>query len=294
MRIAALDIGGTSIKSGIWNGQELAEVREQDTGAKKGAAHVVNQVLEILESYGPFDGVGISTAGQVDSREGYIRYANENIPGYTGTRLKDITVSRFGVPVAVENDVNSAALGEAVWGAGRTHDDFLCLTYGTGVGGAIIIGKKIYSGSMFSAGEFGGMVVHPESCREGHPFCGCYEKYASATALVEEAIKYDRSLTNGRQIFARFHEPEVHAIVDRWIDEVVHGLVTIIHIFNPSCVILGGGVMEQPYILEQVRGRTADRIMDSFRNVELKTAALGNRAGLMGASRLGMEQMKKT
>ena len=96
MRIAALDIGGTSIKSGIWNGQELAEVREQDTGAKKGAAHVVNQVLEILESYGPFDGVGISTAGQVDSREGYIRYANENIPGYTGTRLKDITVSRFG------------------------------------------------------------------------------------------------------------------------------------------------------------------------------------------------------
>ena len=241
MRIAALDIGGTSIKSGIWNGQELAEVREQDTGAKKGAAHVVNQVLEILESYGPFDGVGISTAGQVDSREGYIRYANENIPGYTGTRLKDITVSRFGVPVAVENDVNSAALG-----------------------------------------------------REGHPFCGCYEKYASATALVEEAIKYDRSLTNGRQIFARFHEPEVHAIVDRWIDEVVHGLVTIIHIFNPSCVILGGGVMEQPYILEQVRGRTADRIMDSFRNVELKTAALGNRAGLMGASRLAMEQMKKT
>lgn len=294
MRIAVLDIGGTSIKSGLWNGQKLVDVREQDTEAKKGAAHVVSRILEILKTYRPFDGVGISTAGQVNSEEGYIRYANENIPGYTGTRLKDIVASEFGTPVAVENDVNAAALGEAAWGAGKDHDDFLCLTYGTGVGGAIIIGKKIYSGSMFSAGEFGGIMVHPEDCVKGQPFSGCYEKYASATALVAEALKQDDTLTNGRQIFSRFQEPKVREIVDRWIDEIVHGLVTVIHIFNPSCVILGGGVMEQPYILGQVRERTADRIMDSFRGVELKTAALGNRAGLMGASWMAMEQMKKT
>ncbi len=294
MRIAVLDIGGTSIKSGLWNGQELVDVREQDTEAKKGAAHVVSRILEILKTYRPFDGVGISTAGQVNSEEGYIRYANENIPGYTGTRLKDIVASEFGTPVVVENDVNAAALGEAAWGAGKDHDDFLCLTYGTGVGGAIIIGKKIYSGSMFSAGEFGGIMVHPEDCVKGQPFSGCYEKYASATALVAEALKQDDTLTNGRQIFSRFQEPKVREIVDRWIDEIVHGLVTVIHIFNPSCVILGGGVMEQPYILGQVRERTADRIMDSFRGVELKTAALGNRAGLMGASWMAMEQMKKT
>lgn len=294
MRIAVLDIGGTSIKSGLWNGQELVDVREQDTEAKKGAAHVVSRILEILKTYRPFDGVGISTAGQVNSEEGYIRYANENIPGYTGTRLKDIVASEFGTPVAVENDVNAAALGEAAWGAGKDHDDFLCLTYGTGVGGAIIIGNKIYSGSMFSAGEFGGIMVHPEDCVKGQPFSGCYEKYASATALVAEALKQDDTLTNGRQIFSRFQEPKVREIVDRWIDEIVHGLVTVIHIFNPSCVILGGGVMEQPYILGQVRERTADRIMDSFRGVELKTAALGNRAGLMGASWMAMEQMKKT
>ena len=167
MRIAVLDIGGTSIKSGLWNGQELVRTQEQDTDAKKGASHVVSRVLEILGTYGSFDGVGISTAGQVNSKEGFIRYANENIPGYTGTRLRDLVASEFGVPVAVENDVNAAALGEAVWGAGRDYDDFLCLTYGTGVGGAIVIGKKIYSGSMFSGREFGGMVVHPESRAEG-------------------------------------------------------------------------------------------------------------------------------
>ena len=249
-------------------------------------------ILHII--YGSFDGVGISTAGQVNSKEGFIRYANENIPGYTGTRLRDLVASEFGVPVAVENDVNAAALGEAVWGAGRDYDDFLCLTYGTGVGGAIVIGKKIYSGSMFSAGEFGGMVVHPESRAEGQPFSGCYEKYASATALVAEAKRFDETITNGRQIFARFQEPEIRGIVDRWIDEIVHGLVTVIHIFNPPCLILGGGVMEQPYILGQVQERTTDRIMDSFRNVKLKTAALGNKAGLMGASWMAMEQMKKT
>lgn len=289
-----LDIGGTSIKSGLWTGRELTEVREQDTDAKKGASHVVSRVLEILKTYGPFDGVGISTAGQVNSKEGSIRYANENIPGYTGTRLNDIVTSEFGTPAVVENDVNAAALGEAVWGAGRDYEDFICLTYGTGVGGAIIIGKKVYSGSVFSAGEFGGMVVHPEDCINGQPFSGCYEKYASATALVAKALKYDESLTNGRKIFARIQDPGIRDVVDKWIDEIVHGLVSVIHIFNPPCVILGGGVMEQPYILEQVRKRTMERIMDSFRNVELKTAALGNRAGLMGASWMAMEQMKKT
>ncbi len=294
MRIAVLDIGGTSIKSCLWIGQVVVRSEELVSDAKKGASHVVSRVLEILGTYGSFDGVGISTAGQVNSKEGFIRYANENIPGYTGTRLRDLVASEFGVPVAVENDVNAAALGEAVWGAGRDYDDFLCLTYGTGVGGAIVIGKKIYSGSMFSAGEFGGMVVHPESRAEGQPFSGCYEKYASATALVAEAKRFDETITNGRQIFARFQEPEIRGIVDRWIDEIVHGLVTVIHIFNPPCVILGGGVMEQPYILGQVQERTTDRIMDSFRNVELKTAALGNKAGLMGASWMAMEQMKKT
>ena len=83
MRIAALDIGGTSIKSGIWNGQEFVEVKEWDTNAKNGGVYVVERIKEILDTYKPFEAIGISTAGQVNSKEGYIRYANENIPGYT-------------------------------------------------------------------------------------------------------------------------------------------------------------------------------------------------------------------
>ena len=89
-------------------------------------------------------------------------------------------------------------------------------------------------------------------------------------------------------------EGEIRHIVDRWIDEIVHGLVTVIHIFNPSCIILGGGVMEQPYILNQLEEKTKHRIMNSFRNVELKKAVLGNGAGLMGAAWLAAQRLKET
>lgn len=285
-KIAALDIGGTSIKSGMWDETGLTDVREQDTNAKNGGTYVMERAIEILHSYRGFDAIGISTAGQVDSEKGCIRYANENIPGYTGMQVRDILQAEFQVPVAVENDVNAAATGEAQFGAGKAYDDFLCITYGTGVGGAIVMDKKVYSGSMFSAGEFGGILIHPEARVKGQPFSGCYEKYASTTALVRMAQEYSEGLDNGRKIFSRLEEPAVRLIVDSWIDEIVYGLISVIHIFNPSCIVLGGGVMAQPYIVGQVRAKTLLEIMDSFRNVELKAAELGNRAGLLGAVHL--------
>ncbi len=293
MRIAALDIGGTSIKSAIWTGHGLEDIREQDTNAKNGGAYVMEEAKRILHSYRDFQAIGISSAGQVNSVEGCIRYANENIPGYTGMHVKEIMEQEFGVSVAVENDVNAAALGEGIFGAGKEHEDFLCITYGTGVGGAIIIGKEIYKGCAFSAAEFGGIVVHPEDVREGEPFSGAYEKYASATALVRKAMEVDASLTDGRKLFARLEEPAVKCVVDSWTDEIVHGLVTVIHIFNPSCIVLGGGVMAQPYILGKVREKTHKRIMSSFGDVQIVQAQLGNQAGMMGAAFLAMQKLEK-
>ena len=106
----------------------------------------------------------------MDPEKGQIKYANENIPGYTGMKVKEILEDEFSVPAAVENDVNAAALGEGRFGAGQDMEDFLCITYGTGVGGAAVIGRKLYHGSGFSAGEFGGILIHPEDRREGEPF----------------------------------------------------------------------------------------------------------------------------
>lgn len=284
--VAALDIGGTSIKSGLWNGSELLRTQEWDTNAKNGGAYVMERVIEILRNYQPFDAIGISTAGQVDSVRGCIRYANENIPGYTGMEVRKLLEKEFHVPVAVENDVNAAAMGEAAFGAGKEEKDFLCITYGTGVGGAIVINGAVYTGSAFSAGEFGGILIHPEARTAGNPFSGCYEKYASTTALVEAAKKLDPTLDSGRKIFLKFDEITVRELIDSWIDEIVYGLITVIHIFNPSCIVLGGGIMAQPYVTEQVRKRIRSEIMDSFSNVKICQAQLGNQAGMLGAASL--------
>ena len=216
MKIVALDIGGTSIKSGLWVNDALENLKERDTEALKGGEHVLQRAIELISEYESFDAIGISTAGQVNSKEGVIRYANENIPGYTGMRIKERLEERFKVPVVVENDVNAAAIGEAHFGGGREFNDFLCLTYGTGVGGAIVINKQIYTGAAFSAGEFGSMIIHPEDRIKGDYFSGCYEKYASTTALVARAKAYDESLNNGRTIFERIDESVIQDIVN-WL-----------------------------------------------------------------------------
>lgn len=294
MKIAVLDIGGTSIKSGIYEAGALSGVKETPTHAERGGEAVMRTALGVLRDYAPFDAVGVSTAGQVDPEQGMIRYANSNIPGYTGMRIREILEREFGVPAAVENDVNAAALAEGVFGAGAGERDFLCLTYGTGVGGAVIEDGKLWRGSAFSAGEFGGMVVHGED-RDVRKdmFSGCYERYASVTALVRQAQALDRQLDSGRKIFARLDEAEVQELVDRWIGEVVWGLVSLIHIFNPSCIVLGGGIMEQPYILEKVRKTLYENIMPGFRNVEILQARLGNTAGLLGAAKAAEERWEK-
>lgn len=290
MRIAVLDIGGTSIKSGMFENGELRDIREQETKALEGASAVMERAKNILRQYPGAERIGISTAGQVDFARGMIRYANSNMPGYTGTQVRSILEEEFKVPVAVENDVNAAGLGEAHFGAGRGADDFICLTYGTGVGGAIILNGQVYRGSTGSAGEVGAMVMHPRERRvKEDMYSGCYEKYASVTALVNRVRAVDDSLDNGRKIFDALHLEYVKAEVDGWIMEIVSGLVSLIHIFNPSCVVLGGGVMIQNYVVEQVNKLTRENIMESYRHVKILKAALGNQAGMFGAARLAMD-----
>lgn len=293
MKIMVLDIGGTAIKSGVFEDGSITHILERPTEAMKGGAHVMETAKSIIREYREqfsFDRIGISTAGQVNPVEGSIIYANKNIPGYTGTRIREIMEAEFALPTAVENDVNSAAIGEARFGAGRGQQNFVCLTYGTGVGGAVFINGRLYSGSSFSAGEFGAIVTHPEDRVPGEDmFSGCYEKYASTTALVARALRLDASLDNGRAIFRRMEEPPVRQVIDGWIQEIVYGLITVVHMLNPSCIVLGGGIMEQPYVTEQLQERLYENIMSSFRRVEIKKAELGNQAGLLGAAVRAME-----
>ena len=204
-RIAALDIGGTKIKACVFEGGTPSQKSECDTAANEGAAAVLARAAALIRTFGPFDAIGVSTAGQVDPNNGVIRYANENLPGYTGMDVKGYFEAQFQRPAAVLNDV-------------------ICLTYGTGIGGGVVLDGQLYYGTGPSAGGMlGGLILHPEDLDPQDPFAGTYERYASATALRTAASGLDPALTNGHAIFQRLNEPEVRTVVDAWLDQVAAG-----------------------------------------------------------------------
>lgn len=289
MNILCADIGGTSIKAGLVDEKgNVTGYQEVPTESALGGPFVMKNLIKLLRTYENYDAIGISTAGQVDAHSGVILYANENIPNYTGMKVKELLETEFAVPVKVENDVNCAGLGEKYFGAGKNVQDLICLTYGTGIGGSIILEGKVHGGTGGIAGEFGHMLTHPggRNCNCGQK--GCYESYASARVLVEEAMKIDPYTDNGRKLFEKIHHGDLlmKELLTSWGKEVSYGLVNIIHIFNPGLIVLGGGILEQDLAFEAIRTHTFNQIMDSFKNVHLVKATLGNKAGLLGAASL--------
>ncbi len=287
MKILAFDIGGTEIKYAFCDENfNLTEKKSIPTNAHEGGKRIIERIVEIIKSCNGVDRVGISTAGQVDSVKGEIIFATDSIPGYTGTKIKEIIESETGIPTAVENDVNSAALGEAIFGAAKGCSNFICLTYGTGIGGAIYFDNKLFTGSSFSAGEFGHIVTHAggRECTCGG--AGCYEAYASAGALVRNVAEKLGKKMNGREIFSNFDNPEIRALIDEWIDEIVVGLKGLVCVFNPSLIVAGGGIMNEAYITDEINKRLQKELMPSYRNVKIVKALMGNDANKLGAAYL--------
>lgn len=290
MRILAFDIGGTEIKYAVCDESfNLSEKKSIPTNAHEGGGKIISRVVEIIKTFDGIDRIGISTAGQVDSVNGKIIYATDSIPGYTGTEIKKLIESETGIPTAVENDVNSAAIGEAVFGAAKGHDSFICLTYGTGIGGAIYLNGKLFTGNSFSAGEFGHIITHAggKSCTCGG--CGCYEAYASASALVNSVNETLGASMNGKEIFDNFENPVIRSMIDSWIDEIVIGLKGLVYIFNPSLIVAGGGIMNETYITDEINSRLQKELMSSFRKVNVVKALMGNDANKLGAAYLASE-----
>lgn len=286
MKILVIDIGGTAVKMGLSNLDGTMNLMEEfPTESEKGGPYVIQKIIDYIEKiHVNFDTISICTTGQVDEETGSIIYANENMPNYTNTELKAIFEKKFGVVVKVENDVNAAALGERNFGVGQNYDHFLCLTYGTGVGGAMIINSKIYHGQNGVAGEYGHMILYPNGrpCNCGKK--GCYEQYASTTALVNEALKLNKKYTNGKVILQYIEKDlELKYTFHQWILNISYGLVSLIHIFNPPLIILGGGIMEQENIVKMIQIEVNKQIMKSFSNVRIVGASLGNKAGMLGA-----------
>lgn len=292
MKVLAFDIGGTAVKIGIINEKgEILESREVPTLAKEGGEALLKRILNIIGEYENIDRIGISTAGQVDVEKGRIIFASDNLPGWTGMEIKSRVEETYRIPTAVENDVNSAAIGEVYYGAAIGEKSFLCLSYGTGIGGAILVNGEIYRGAFGSAGEFGHTITHVagKDCSCGGK--GCYEAYASTSALVRN-VKQELGLEemDGKEIFKLLDQgnQNVKRILEDWLFEIIMGLVNFVHIFNPSLILLGGGIMMQSYIIEYIRSKLPEYLMPNYKQVKLVNAKLGNNAGILGAAYMAM------
>ncbi len=287
MNILTFDIGGTNIKYALCNENfELSDKHSIPTEASKGGQYIINKIIDIIESYENIDRVAISTAGEVDSKNGIVLYSTDNIPYYTGMMVKKIVENKTGILTFVENDVNASAIGEAKFGAAKEAHSFICLTFGTGIGGAIYLNGENYKGEDSLAGEFGHIITHAG----GRPcICGgegCYEQYASTKALTQAVEKATGKKLNGFEIFSKdnFNDPEIRHEIDIWIDEIIIGLKTVIYSFNPSLIVLGGGIMNEEYIIELIDRKIYKQLLDSFRKVNIVNSKLGNDAGLLGAA----------
>ena len=293
VRVLAVDIGGTNLKSALLIDTQITQPLETPSEAKKGAPIMLGHVHELISQYSPseYDYIGISTAGTVDPQAGVIVYANENIPQYTGTRMKELMESRYGKPTWVQNDGKAAALGELHYGAGRGYHTLMCIAYGTGIGGAVITNGEVHYGTHGGAGAVGHIFTHaggrPCTCGQR----GCYESYASVSALMAMLAEAGLPYQNGRQLMEALLQPSAlkddqarraEAVLDAWVLEIAYGLVSLSHTLQPQAFILGGGIMEQPLIIEKIRTVLPTLLMPSFRDVEVKAAQLGNQAALYG------------
>ena len=289
MKILTFDIGGTFIKYGIVkNDFTLTETHKVPTEAARGGQQLIEKIIRIVEDYKGVDRVAISTAGQVDSENGIVVDAPGYIPYYTGMMVKALIEKRTGIPTFVENDVNAAAMGEAKFGAAKGQSDFICLTYGTGIGGAIYLNNKLYKGVGSSAGEMGHMITHAggKQCSCGGE--GCYECYASANALISAVNKASREELDAFQIFEKqnLEKPEIRSEIDKWIDEIIVGLINIIYTFNPPMIVIGGGIMNEDYIIDLIDRKIYNRLMNNYKNVKIVRSRLGNDAALLGVAYL--------
>lgn len=291
MLIAVFDIGGTSIKFGIAN--EDGDLLFHDafpSEAYLGGEAIMNKVISQCKQFKKkwdIGGITISTAGQIDAKNGVVVYATENIPGYTGVEISKYIGSATGLPVKAENDVNCTALGEHWKGAAKNVDNFLCVSLGTGIGGAIFINGQLYTGHSFSAGEIGHINLYPggKLCTCGN--YGCFEKYASSLAL-EEMIKEKFNGELGMiEFFDRLRsgDHEGKELLNQWIDHLTTGLQSLVHMFNPEMIVIGGGISAQgDFLLKLIKESLFKKIMPNHkRNLSVKMAVHDNKANLLGA-----------
>ncbi len=308
-----VDLGGTNIAVGVvTEDMKIIGRGKVKTRCPRPAAEIFDDIALAVEmavkdagiSMDEVVSVGVGTPGSVNKDTGYIEFANnlafDNVPA------KEMLEERIGKTVYLDNDANCAALGEAIAGVGKGVGNFVAVTLGTGVGSGIIVNGKIVSGVNYAAGEMGHtvIVVNGKQCNCGRK--GCWEQYASATALIsqtKEAMLEDKEskmwqLVNGnidnasgRTAFdaMRLGDETAKKVVDNYIYYVTVGVINIINTFQPEYVCVGGGIShEGETLLAPMREHIKNECYSIHAKKQTKVVAaeLGNDAGIFGAALL--------
>ena len=285
MKYLCFDIGGTYIKYAVYDelGQVILTTQKVKTQVDATSNGILNQVVDVIEQVQAtvaLDGIAISTAGVVDAADGSIRFAGPTIPGYTGTPIKATIEAKTQLPCAVLNDVNAACLGEYWQGLTESHkpQSLVCLTLGTGVGGAVMLDGKLVNGITDMAGELGYLPV-------GH---STLQELASTTALLQRAKAVHGSFLTGEQLFELVRtgmHPELETVLQEVMADLATGLLSVIYLLNPEVIILGGGILAQADLLLPLLHAALEEqvISPRFLTATIQPATLGNDAGMLGA-----------
>lgn len=279
-----IDIGGTTIKYGIINEKgNFSKVEECNTEAHLGGPNILKKVIALVEALKTNckpEGVCISTAGMVDCNCGTITYAAPLIPDYTGINIKERIEQSCHLPCEVENDVNCAGLAECYAGASKGADISVCLTIGTGIGGSLIIGNKVFHGFSGSACEIGYM----------HLPGGAFQNMGASSVLVKKVAALKNvpvSGMNGKYIFeqAKSGDEDCISAIGEMVDVLGMGIANICYMVNPEIVVLGGGIMAQKEYLEPLILKSVNQylIKSIARHTKIAFAENQNRAGMLGA-----------
>ncbi len=315
-----IDLGGTNIAVGIVDEQmKIAAKTSRPSLLPRPADELLDDVVKTAKeamdkagvSFNDIRWVGIGCPGIVNLETGCVDYSC-NLSFY-GQDLRGVLEKAFQKPIYMDNDANAAAYGEFVAGGAKGARSAVVITLGTGIGGGIIIDKKVYTGFNYAGAEIGHTVIE----RNGRPCnCGrngCFETYASATGLItttKEAMKRhpessmwklcggDEEAVNGRTAFdaMRAGDPTAKEVVEQFIRDLACGVTNLINTFAPEILCIGGGISKEGDALILPLEQIVKREMYSRfskHQTKIVTASLGNDAGIIGAAALGMQFEKE-
>jgi len=314
MYYIGVDLGGTNIAVGLVDNDgkivhkdSVPTLREREyTEILKDTAMLILKVIEEADvDFKRVRSIGVGCPGTPNKKDGILIYAN-NLK-FNNAPLRMELQKYIDIPVYIDNDANVAALAESVAGGAKGAADSVTITLGTGVGSGVVINGKVYSGFNDAAAELGHTVItmDGEDCTCGRK--GCWESYASATALIRQtkaaAIANPSSKLNSilggnldkieaKTAFdaAQMGDEVALKVIDQYISYLSEGLANIINIFQPEILCIGGGICKQgEYLLKPLREKVSSKVYSSnlIPQCQIKVAQMGNDAGIVGAAMLG-------